>query len=478
MKPNRMKSLFLIITLIAVTGAALAYSSGKSNALLSAWTSPKPRPTPVQSGIVQIGGNLIQNKILQGSDGVINMSLTLKADDVIEHAAIEARHVDLVIVLDRSGSMQGKKIADARQAALNLLSRLSDQDRFALVTYSDRVHQSSGLLNATATNRSHLTSMISGIRASGGTNLGAGLQQGIDTLVSTSSIGNTGKLILISDGLANKGITNPQDLAEMASTAVQAEFTVSTVGVGNDFNEYLMTAIADRGTGNYYYLENPQAFAAVFQKEFNYSRTTVANGVSVHIPLRDGIALVNAAGYPISIQNGAAVFYPGDLRSGQTRKLFLTLRVPSGTLRDFEIKDIQVNYMHAAKAFETIFEQNFSIACVENRQEVYSSIDRTGWTEKVLQEDFNKLKQEVAHDIKAGKKERALKRIDKYHEEQKAVNASVGSREVDENLKKDVRYLRDVVDQTFQGAPTAVQEKQKLNSKSLQYEGYSGRRKN
>ena len=476
MKPNRMKSFFLIIFLIAVTGATLAYSSGKAKTLFSSWTSTQPLPTPVQTGIVHIGGNLIQNKILQGSDGTVNLSLTLKADDVIEHVAMEARHVDMVIVLDRSGSMRGKKVADARQAALNLLSRLSNQDRFALVTYSDQVHTSSGLLNVSEANRNYLASLISGIRASGGTNLGAGLKQGIDTLASAGGIGNSGKLILISDGLANKGITRPQDLANLAGTAVQKEFTVSTVGVGADFNEYLMTSIADRGTGNYYYLENPGAFAAVFQKEFDYSRATVASRVSVRMPLQDGVVLVNAAGYPISIQNGTAIFYPGDLRSGQTRKLFLTLRVPSNTLRNFEIKDITVNYMHAGKAFETAYEETFTVACVENRQEVYSSIDKTGWTEKVLQEDFNKLKQEIAHDIKTGKKESALKRIDKYHKEQKTVNAAVGSQEVDDNLKKDLRHLRDKVEETFQGAPTAVQEKQKLNSKSLQYEGYSGRR--
>jgi len=476
MKTNRIKSFFLIILLIAVTAGTMAYSSGRAKMLFSSWTSTVQHPTPVQSGIVRIWGNLIQNKILQGSDGTVNLSLTIKAEDLVEHVATATRHVDMVIVLDRSGSMQGKKISDARQAALKLLSQLSGQDRFALVTYSDNVHQSSGLMIVSAANRKYLASLISGIHAGGGTNLGAGLEQGIETLVSTNRIGNAGKLILISDGLANKGITRPQDLADMAGIAVQKEFTVSTVGVGTDFNEYLMTAIADRGTGNYYYLENFNAFAAVFQKEFNYSRATVASRVSVQLPLKDGISLVDAAGYPISIQNGTAVFYPGDLRSGQTRKLFLTLRVPSHTLRDFELKDVQVNYMHNGSAFETIFEGTLTVACVKNRQEVYSSIDKTGWTQKVLQEDFNKLKQEIAHDIKAGKKESALKRIDNYHKEQEEINAAVGSQEVEKNLKKDLKQLRVVVEDTFQGAPTAVQEKQKLNSKSLQYEGYGGRR--
>ena len=129
MKPNRIKPFILIVLLIAVTGAAMAYSSGKAKTLLSSWTAPMPGHTPVQSGIVSIWGNLIQNKILQGSDGTVNLSLTIQTDDVMEQDTAADRHVDTVIVLDRSGSMQGKKIKDARQAALNLLSRLGNQDR-------------------------------------------------------------------------------------------------------------------------------------------------------------------------------------------------------------------------------------------------------------------------------------------------------------------------------------------------------------
>lgn len=478
MKPDRIKPFTLIILLIAVTGAAMAYSSGRAKALLANRITPIPDPRPVQSGIVRVRGNLIQDKILQGSDGRVNLSLTIQTDDVMDQAAAPERHVDMVIVLDRSGSMQGRKITDARQAALNLLSRLGGRDRFALVTYSDHARQASTLLKVSDVNRKYLEATISGIHASGGTNLGAGLKQGIDTLISAPGIGNTGKLILISDGLANKGITRPQELGDLAGVAVEKEFTVSTVGLGTEFNEYLMATIADRGTGNYYYLENPAAFAEVFQKEFNYSRAGVASRVSVQVALKDGIALVNAAGYPISIKNGAAVFYPGDLRSGQSRRLFLTLRFPSHAIRDFEINDVRVNYTHNGKSFEAMLEKSLTLACVKNRQEVYSSIDKTGWTQKVLQEDFNKLKQEIALDIKTGKREIALKRIDKYHKEQEEINAVVDSREVAENLKKDLEQLRDVVEDSFQGAPAAVREKQKLNSKSLQYEGYSGRRKN
>ena len=124
MKKNRLKPFLVIVLLIAVTGATMAYSSGRGKTLLSNWVSAVPQPRPPKSEILHISGNLVQNKILQGSDGLVNLSLIIRADDDFELNTRADRNVDMVIVLDRSGSMKGKKIKDARQAILNLLSRV------------------------------------------------------------------------------------------------------------------------------------------------------------------------------------------------------------------------------------------------------------------------------------------------------------------------------------------------------------------
>jgi Ca-activated chloride channel family protein len=262
----------------------------------------------------------------------------------------------------------------------------------------------------------------------------------------------------------------------MASVAVQREFGVSTVGVGNDFNEYLMTHIANRGTGNYYYLENPNAFAAVFQKEFHNTRIAAATSVEVRIPLTGGVSLIDAAGYPVEVKNNQAIFYPGDLLSGQTKKLFLTFRVPTNEENTFEIKGISVGYVHKGRTFRETITKPFQIACVKDQDEVFASIDKSEWEEKVLQEDYNKLREEVAADVKKGNEKEAMDRIDRYYHRQQAVNSVVGSCAVSKNLDKDLGDLRGVVEETFQGEPAAVAEKQKKNAKALQYEGYSGRR--
>jgi Ca-activated chloride channel family protein len=116
------------------------------------------------------------------------------------------------------------------------------------------------------------------------------------------------------------------------------------------------------------------------------------------------------------------------------------------------------------------------ISCVADETQVLTSIDRSSWQDKVLLEDFNRLKQEVAADIKSGEKHRAIDRIDSYHRSQSAVNAAVNSEAVRQNLSEDVKELREIVNETFAGAPAAVAQKQKSTAKSLQYQGYSGRR--
>ncbi len=95
----------------------------------------------------------------------------------------------------------------------------------------------------------------------------------------------------------------------------------------------------------------------------------------------------------------------------------------------------------------------------------------------MIKEDFSRLKEAVAGDIKSGRKEEAVRKIEQYHSEQQAINASIQSEAVADNLDHDLNQLRDTVDETFTGKPSAVAEKQKKNAKVMQYEGYRERRK-
>lgn len=466
------RSFIAVLALISITSAAMAYmKSDKSGNI-----SNTNKPIAVNGTSINMAVELIQSKILKGSDGKVSVELTLSAPDRPEQGEAVNRPVDLVVVLDRSGSMGGQKLRDAQQAVLQLLERLTPKDRLALIAYSNGVQKVSPLVEANNANRRHLAQAVRGLFAGGGTNLGGGLKTGIDTLMDQMAEGRQGKIILISDGLANHGITDPRALGSMASSAVEHNFAVSTVGVGFDFNEVLMTTIADHGSGRYYFLEDPRAFASVFEKEFQATRRVAASGMELRIPLQDGVRLIHAAGFPIDVRNGGALFHPGDLLSGQERKLFLTFHVPTHEEKTFFLGNILLSYHEDGEAKTLTTDTPLTVACVPDPKEVVASIDKPSWTRQVLQEDYNRLKELVAGAMRKGDKDGALKEIKEYEERNGTLNNEVGSADVADNLEQDVHKLRQTVQETFAGPPAAVAEKQKAESKKLQYESYQLRR--
>ena len=466
------KGLFVIVSLIIVTGTALAYVGGRSDGHVD----PPPQITHTRDGRVTVTATLAQTKVLTGSDGQVSMAVNLAAAALPEDGELAENPVDLVVVLDRSGSMNGQKINDACRAIRQLLERLTPRDRLALVTYANDVTRLTDLTPANDANQGMLAALVDQVRAGGGTNLGGGLQMGIDTLLQGGPVMSRRKLILISDGLANQGITDPDRLGTMASVAMENGFSISTVGVGLDFNEILMTAIADHGAGQYHFMENPQAFAQVFADECRVARQVAASAFTIKIPVANGVRLIHAGGYPVTVKKGVAEIHPGDLLSGQERRLFFTFAVPVHRTGEFTFDEMALDYQYQGKTFAMTVPLGLSVACVPDPAVVAASVDRETWSQQVLQEDYSRLKATVADAIRKGDKEAAEARIQAYEAKTLRLNENVGSAKVTQNLKDDLPQLRKRVETTFAGAPAAVAEKRKQQSKALQYDSYQIRR--
>ncbi len=465
------RSFMIVLGLIAAASAALAYVGADNSLFAHLLTTEQPTGCPVA-----LQADLVQEKVLKGSDGQVAVSLTLDAEEITRPDNFPVQHADLVIVLDRSGSMGGQKIRDARQAVMRLIDRLTTKDRLALVTYSNGVQTVSSLVSMNDANRRRLKAAVERVHASGGTNLGGGLQRGIHTLMQTTGQGRQRKVILISDGLANHGVTDPYELGHMAAGAKEHNLAVSTVGVGYDFNEVLMTTLADHGAGRYYFLEDPKTFAQVFEKELEATRNVAASSLEIRVPLAKGVQLVHAGGYPIQVKEGHAVVHPGDLLSGQQRKIFLTFQVPTDKEQEISLGAFHVDFNHNGAAHSITSNKKMTLACVKDPKAVMASIDEPAWSEQVVQEDYSQLKEEVASAIRKGEKDKALEQIREYEVRNRSINASVGSATVTKNLKDDVQALRQNVEDTFQGSPAAVAEKKKQRAKTLQYESYKIRR--
>ena len=455
-----------IITLILFIAIGTAYASRTHN----------DSARPDKARVVTLSGHLVQEKIYLHGNGIFELNLELNAALSPYYPGPAEKNVDIVLVLDRSGSMQGMKMQYAKQAVMDLIALLAQGDRMSLISYADSVSRHSPLVNLTDPNQTMLRNMVDAIYAGGSTNLGGGLQAGLDTILQQPQGTRIRKVILISDGLANRGVVNPWELGRMASIALENDFSVATVGVGDSFNEQLMALIADQGAGTYHYLENPNAFAAVFEHEFMKSRQVAATSLELHIPKVQGVRLLSAGGFPVKEFPHHYAVYPGNLLSGQNRNLFLRFQASTTARDSTTLQGLWISYVSQGTFYREPLQKPFTVVWAQDERDVLSSIHKEAWEEKVLQEDYNRLREEVAADVKAGKEQDAMQKIERYFHEKKELNDSVQSEQVGKNLNEDVEELKTMIRDTFQGSPSAVMQKQKSNAKSLQYEGYKERR--
>lgn len=434
-----------------------------------------------RSGIVEISTALTQTKIFAATDATTGMALTLTADEVKE-AQMADRNVDLVVVLDRSGSMAGSKIRDARDSVAELLRALHPGDRFALVSYANDVNVHGQLTQVTNQTRPGLIAGAMSIESGGGTNLGGGLAAGLELLAqgrrydtaSGRMSENLAKVILISDGHANQGVVDPNALGHMAARGYRSDASVTTVGVGVDYNEHLMGTIADHGGGNYYFLENPAMFASLFLEELSLTRSVAARNLEILIPLPAGVTVLDAAGYPFEMRGNTAVLHPGHLRSGQTRTIFLTLGVDGQPGRKYVLENISASYQRGENTHTATIGQPLIMETVADEALAVSSIDPELWTHQTVQEDYNRLREEISRDIASGDRDGAMAKIDKYENEKRALNSTVQSAAVADNLDNGITSLKETVEESLNpAAPMAVR---KQASKMMQSESYDTRR--
>ena len=467
----KVKPTLTIIGLIGITATAMILAAAMNAAPLS-----KVKALNLKKSVLSGDVRLIQPKVLKGGDGTVAVEVTLTSDPLNFSDQKIKRPVDLTVVLDRSGSMQGEKINSALNALQQLLGDLKETDRLALVSYSDGATVHCGLTPMSPANRRQTAAIISGVTVGGGTNLGAGLSAGLNLMLKESNGLSIRHLLVISDGLVNQGLTDPNGLGQIVANMGSRGISVGTVGVGRDFNEQLMAFLADRGQGRYYYLENPTAFAGMFKEAYRNLRKMAATDVHLHINTGPKVRLVDAAGYPIGQNDGVLQIRPGNIKTGDTKTLYLTFNVPTHRIGTVSLGHMELSYLHNRKTYHMKIGPELTLACVKDQKDVWASIEKECWTQKVLKNDYNQLKRDVAQDIAQGDEDRAMKRIEFYRNRQVKLNAVIRSEEVDANLKDELKDLSEQIGETFAGAPEQVRFKRKEVSKSLHYDGYKGQR--
>ncbi|WP_047869508.1 VWA domain-containing protein [Nocardiopsis sp. RV163] len=246
----------------------------------------------------------------------------------------------LQVVLDRSGSMGGGRLDGAVRALLSLVERLAPSDNFGLVSFNDqaRVEVPCGPLE----DKARVRRLISGLHASGGTDLSSGLMRGVrEARRAGADRGAT--LLLISDGHADQGATEHGPLRRVAADAYSHGVATTTLGYGPGYGEELLGAVAGGGAGSALFAEDPDTAGDLIAQEAEHLLAKTARAVSLRVPPGPLLRAVSVVGETPSHQlaDGSTVVELGDFHSGERRRLLLRLEVSGlsapGTVAALEV---------------------------------------------------------------------------------------------------------------------------------------------
>jgi uncharacterized protein YegL len=236
----------------------------------------------------------------------------------------EMAPLNLVLVIDRSGSMAGDRISNVKKAVRNLIEQFRESDKISIVGFSSdaRVH----LAPCKKTNISEIDVALSEIQAGGGTNLYAGLMLGYKQALKHFDPERTNRVIFLTDGNANIGTTDAEEIAAESKKCNKRGISLSTIGLGEDFNHQLLRELADKGHGLVHFVSDSQDIQKTFVKEVESLLAPAANKVRLTIDLGVDSSDARIFGYqPKKRDDGTYQFRLDDLNYGATQVVMIEL---------------------------------------------------------------------------------------------------------------------------------------------------------
>lgn len=269
---------------------------------------------------------LSQSAVVGGTPTELFADVKLSADK--RDGQVERAPLSLAVVLDTSGSMAGQKMDDAKRSVLRLVADMRDDDEIAIVRYSDGAEVLQPLSRVGEVRR-NVEQRVRDLQAAGGTNIPSGLREGRGALAN-AGLARVKRIVLVSDGLDSGRAT----ATTLASDAAEHGMTVSSLGIGTDFDESYMSDVARQGHGNFAFVNEGEGLATFLRKELSETASTLAQNVHVRITLPAGVSFVRATGAEARVDGSGVVdLSAGALFSGDERRITLELQ---STLRPGE----------------------------------------------------------------------------------------------------------------------------------------------
>jgi Ca-activated chloride channel family protein len=239
--------------------------------------------------------------------------------------------------------MDGDKIVQARQSAIRAIDQLHKGDKVSVVLFSTGA---TALLAGAEIGKDDVNvvkTALAQVQANGGTDMIAGLETGGQRARALFSSNRTNRVLLLSDGHPNTS----QGLEERIAALAKEGILTTTLGLGRDYNEDLMSKLADAGLGNYHFIENANQLAGIFEKELRTLGSVVAKEAVASIALKDGVEVVEVYGYSISRGQRSVAIPVGDVFGGRRADILAKVRFPAAQVGSGQLLEVKVTYHDA-----------------------------------------------------------------------------------------------------------------------------------
>ncbi len=424
---------------------------------------------------IAFSGTLSQTKLVQGGNGVMYLDLSITTPSAtLSPARVKAS--DIVVVLDRSGSMAAdNRLPYAKEAVRRLVHQLQADDRFALITFDSVAVVDTELTPVTDAVRERIVRRVNAIHPGSSTNISDGLLKARALLQ-----GNAGerhrKVILLSDGEANMGIVDPKALAKIAMSFTEHSAVLSTIGMGLEFNETLMAALADYGMGHYAYLEHLAKLGEILEQDMADTRQVFASASSLEITVGDGVTVTDVGGYPIDLtsQPGMARVATGQLLGGAKKHFVVTMTVPTDRLGEIGLGNVKLHYTTSQGTNSIALpRENLRIAVLEpaRRDEAVASVSRELVPQIWEGNNLGRLQKDYSHWLRSGDKQKAQQAIADYRQALQKTETDTGVRVENSAVTDKLSTMEQELNEAFSGP--APQQAEKRNRAAKTHHGES-----
>ena len=298
---------------------------------------------------LKLTATLNRKHIRPGRKATIYLLLDLEA---VETKPKESRlPLNLGFVIDRSGSMSGEKLHYTKQAVQYAAGHLATSDTASLTVFDEAVEVLYPAQPLTL--RDEFKAMVTRIFPGGCTNLSGGLLAGYGEVKKNVKDGQVNRVILLTDGLANEGIVEPEQLCKKVAGMRESGVAVTTLGVGDDFDEDLLTALAEQSGGNYYFIDSPDNIPAIFRRELQDLLSVVAQNVQLKVECSDAVSVSKVWNYRPSGDRTLGISLP-DLVSCDRKLVVLELQVSPLPAGEASLGHVTLTYDDAGESLASV----------------------------------------------------------------------------------------------------------------------------